>query len=89
MVLLIDGRLLSNREAVHDYFQTQLEFPPYYGRNLDALYDQLTERAMPLEIRIAHPEAIEAQLGRYGAALLKTLYDAAQNTIHLHCQVPF
>ena len=31
------------REQLHDYLQEMLPLPAYYGRNLDALYDCLTE----------------------------------------------
>lgn len=34
---------LSTKEAVHDYLMEAFEFPDYYGKNLDALYDCLTE----------------------------------------------
>ena len=29
-------------EELHDYLASELSFPEYYGRNLDALYDILT-----------------------------------------------
>lgn len=41
--IILDGTQLSNRETAHDYLQTALELPEYYGKNLDALYDCLTE----------------------------------------------
>ena len=33
----------QDRDDLHDYLSRKLEFPYYYGRNLDALYDCLTE----------------------------------------------
>lgn len=39
----IDIGKLSEREAAHEYLKTVLELPAYYGKNLDALYDCLTE----------------------------------------------
>ena len=35
---------VRSREQFHDKIQEVLPCPPYYGRNLDALYDMLTER---------------------------------------------
>ena len=54
-IIRIDGRNLPTREAVHDYFTTCLQLPGYYGRNLDALYDILTERAEPTRLVICGP----------------------------------
>lgn len=76
-IIRIDGRELSTREAVHDYFAACLHLPGYYGRNLDALYDVLTERAAPTRLVICGQAALSAALGGYADALLGTLSDAA------------
>lgn len=39
----IDCRELSSRAAAHDCFARVFALPAFYGRNLDALYDVLTE----------------------------------------------
>lgn len=36
----------------HDYLKKSLNFPDYYGKNLDALYDCLTEISVETEICI-------------------------------------
>ena len=33
----------TDKLAIHDFLAKELEFPSYYGKNLDALYDVLTE----------------------------------------------
>lgn len=76
-IIRIDGRALPTREAVHDYFTRCLRLPGYYGRNLDALYDVLTERAEPTRLVICGRAALSAALEGYADALLSTLADAA------------
>jgi len=41
--IILDGNMLLNKETAHDYLKKMLELPEYYGENLDALYDCLTE----------------------------------------------
>ena len=41
-VTLALARMQSIRQ-LHKYLRTELELPDYYGENLDALYDCLTE----------------------------------------------
>lgn len=74
--IVIDGERMLSRRAAHDHLTEQLDLPEYYGRNLDALYDLLTERQGPVRLVVRHREAILSWLGDYGAALCQTLEDA-------------
>ena len=38
------------RSQIHEYLKEKLEFPDYYGNNLDALYDCLTDICEPTAI---------------------------------------
>ena len=60
-----------------------LEFPSWYGRNLDALYDLLTERTGPVRLLVRHREALLDGLGEYGGALCRTLEDAGTCVVPL------
>ena len=76
MKLIIDGSVLSEEAAVHDLFTRALDLPEWYGRNLDALYDVLTERGEPLRLLVRNREA----LAEYAEDLLRTLAEeAAEN----------
>ncbi len=76
MRIELDGRRMENRAAAHDYLAEQLNFPEYYGRNLDALYDLLTERGNVSDVSLTHAEKVREALGDYGERLLKTLTEA-------------
>ncbi|EJW15798.1 barstar family protein [Paenibacillus alvei] len=76
-VVELDGRAISSRNAVHDVLSEVLELPDYYGRNLDALWDCLTEASsLPLTIHWSHYEASKKQLGEYCEQLLQLFRDA-------------
>ena len=44
----LDGKLI--KKEGHDYLKEALNFPDYYGKNLDALYDCLCEIGIETQI---------------------------------------
>lgn len=72
----IDCTLLVNEKSVHDTFAQALDFPAYYGRNLDAMYDLLSASS-ELKLTLTNAQAI-GKLFRYGDNLMLTLRDAEQ-----------
>ena len=78
--ILLDGLELRTIEEVHDRFAQALELPEWYGRNLDALFDCLTDIREPTTIRLLHKEALKDCLGRRGRPLLRLLRRAAEET---------
>lgn len=53
--VILDGNVLADAAQVHDYLKESLNFQEYYGKNLDALYDCLTDLD-DVEITIILPE---------------------------------
>lgn len=43
MKITLDARCMETKEKAHAYLKEKLNFPEYYGGNLDALYDCLCE----------------------------------------------
>lgn len=75
--IVLDGLEIESLEEIHDRFARALALPEWYGRNLDALFDCLTERSEPVTVRLLHQEALEDRLGRRGLALVRLLRRAA------------
>ena len=80
----IDCSLVRSREDLHRLFQESLCFPEWYGSNLDALYDCLTE--ISGKVRILNWEIVEEHLGAYGIKAKKAIAAAAlrNTTLNLY-----
>ena len=50
MLILCDFARLDTPEAIYAYLQEELRFPAYFGRNLDALHDCLTDISFPTRL---------------------------------------
>ena len=80
MRFVLDGGSVGNCETLHRVLAAGLQFPDWYGGNLDALHDCLTEIPQPTELVIRGGDALETALGSYAAAFRRVLADsAAQN----------
>lgn len=65
-----------SRKAAHAALQRKLGFPDYYGKNLDALHDCLTEIGSPMEIVLPRQLNDEDHLGEYGNQLILVFEEA-------------
>ena len=74
MKYILDGRKMVSREETHAYLKETFGFPDYYGKNLDALHDCLTEQK-DVEFEVQHEEEMLAALGKYGEKLMQVLDD--------------
>ena len=72
-IAVLDGDAISTREELHDALARELALPAWYGRNLDALYDCLTDLSVPTTIHVENwPEE------DYMQRALAVLRDAAE-----------
>jgi ribonuclease inhibitor len=56
----LDGNLIKTDG--HDYLKDVLDFPDYYGKNLDALYDCLCEIGIETEIVLINSEGVSKDI---------------------------
>lgn len=80
--ILLDFNLIKTQEQVQDYLALQFDFPEYYGKNLDALYDMLTERTEDTCVGIFGADR-EDVLGSYLKRVKKVFQDAEADNEHL------
>lgn len=75
MKITLNLRSMQSPEAAQDYLAAALALPEYYGKNLDALYDVLTDWDRPAVFRLRLPET--GDMAAYGSRLLRVFRDAA------------
>ena len=72
-MIILDASKMNNREEAHSYLKEMLSFPDYYGNNLDALYDCLTEMGRT-EICFRNTDGA----GEYFQKILRVFQDAGK-----------
>ena len=74
-MIVLDGKKMDSRAALHAELREKLDLPEYYGGNLDALNDCLGElRERPLMVVESAGRLLEADPA-YAAALLRVFSD--------------
>ena len=77
MRFVLDGGSVGSREVLHRTLAAGLRLPDWYGGNLDALHDCLTDITEPTELVIRGGAALETALGDYSKTLRRVLADCA------------
>ena len=68
----------SKKEELHSYLKKKMKFPDYYGENLDALFDCLTDISTDTAVDIKYDADNELQ-----RAVLAVFSDAVAANTHL------
>lgn len=71
--VILDFREIISQEEIsrrkfHEYIAEAMTFPEYYGYNLDALYDCLTDISVPTAVGIIMPEGVGEDWEEYDGA---------------------
>ena len=65
-------------EELQEYIKIGLDFPDYYGGNLSALYDCLTERADQITLEVDMDGFFDDTMKQYFKKVWKVCEDAAE-----------
>ena len=82
--IILEAENLLEREGAHAYLAERLEFPDSYGKNLDALYDCLTETGEC--VIVLNGSEVLRRTDGYGRLILDVLEEAAQANPLLHLE---
>ena len=80
-IIRLDGTRLCVREEAMELLGQALVLPGWWGRNLDALHDCLTELGRPVRLELYNREAMEAS--PFGRRLLQVLEDSSADNFYL------
>ena len=83
-MIVLDAANMTEKEAAHAYLKKALALPDYYGSNLDALYDCLTELE-DTEIQFVNLDAA----GGYFAKVLSVFQEAQEENSRLQIDYDF
>lgn len=77
--IVINCAKIESMAQIHDTLARELDFPQWYGRNLDALYDCLTAIREETRITFLHFTSLPFS----GAGLLRVLRDSENENPNL------
>jgi len=80
--VILECGAIESRAELHAALATELNFPAWYGGNLDALHDLLTTIGTDTVLQLHDWPAAEAALGPYGSRVEKVLALAALKNPH-------
>lgn len=81
--ITIDCSAVTSKAELHAALAEAFRFPAWYGGNLDALHDLLTDISADTTLRLENWADAETALGGYGRRAEKVLAIAALENKHL------
>lgn len=78
--ILISLAGIIDKKGLHEALKRALSFPDYYGGNLDALHDMLTEQGAGTRIVITGAGGMAPELDGYFEVMKKVFADAQSET---------
>ena len=85
--LTLDCTQIGTKAGLHLQLTELLDLPEYYGNNLDALADCLSEIHQETCLVLEHPEALQESLGDYADRLFRLLEHCASENPFFHVEL--
>ena len=76
----VDCRNIAAPAAFQIYLQYLMSYPGWYGRNLDAMYDMLTEETEPLHMVFLTGEKMAPEMKNYLTRVKQVLEDVRKES---------
>ena len=75
--IILDGSAIRDRADLHALLEARLALPDWYGKNLDALHDCLTD-LRDVTVVLRNAGAMTEALGDYGDKVLRVFRDSSE-----------
>lgn len=85
--IILDCAEITDKKQLHELIAEGLQFPDWYGGNLDALYDCLTGVYDETHIILKNFAKLEENLGSYALSVRKVLLKADEDNDYLHVSI--
>lgn len=82
--IIIDGSAIFTSPDLHEALASALSLPAHYERNLDALYDCLTEIGEDTHLELRNWHHIEFHLKDYSGKAVYVFHCAQEENPHLN-----
>ena len=81
--IILDGSAIFTSSDLHEALSQALSFPSHYGKNLDALYDCLTDLSDDTLLELHNWHHIEFHLKDYSGKAVYVFHCAMKENPHL------
>lgn len=81
--IVLDLTPFEEKISLHSYLKEALDFPFYYGANLDALHDELASETAGTHITVRYPARPKGKMVEYLPRLMQVFRDTAAENYHL------
>ena len=79
----INGKRVTDKESLFALLRQKLNLPEDCGKNLDAVYDVITDPGKDRQIILKNEDLLRERLGDYADCFLQMLDDASESG-HVH-----
>lgn len=76
-IIVLDGKKMTDINETHKHIAQQAHFPGYYGNNLDALADCLSELGKNSCVVLTNDDDMRKNLGSYARRLISVIESTA------------
>lgn len=83
----LNGKFMTDKEQTHRYLKQEFNFPQYYGNNLDALWDCLTDIMEETTIILKNEQSLKDNLGEYGEQIISIFQELEEEYLNFKFEI--
>ena len=87
--VFIDGEKIRTNDDLHAAFKAAIPLPDWYGNNLDALHDVLTDLPAPVGVIAVNLTQLQKHLGRRCGGFLRLMRELNAREVIRFCPFAF